>query len=213
MGKIKLRVFLLLVLPGLALSGNQAPIEVIRHATDKVIAELNNAPDIRTDPVKLNMIIEQHILPHVDFPALSRLTLGKHWRKATSEQRAQFTSEFRTLLVRTYSTSLTEYANQRVEYGMSTTSPDHKRVAVRTQIVEEGRPPVPIDYRLRQVKDQWKIYDVSIEGISLVVSYRASFAQEIRNYGLDGLLEHLAARNANGCVARQESVQTTDPRC
>jgi phospholipid transport system substrate-binding protein len=63
------------------------------------------------------------------------------------------------------------------------------------------------------VKDQWKIYDVSIEGISLVVSYRASFAQEIRNYGLDGLLEHLAARNANGCVARQESVQTTDPRC
>jgi len=214
MGKLKQFVFLILVLPGLAFAGNQTPVEVIMHATDGVLAELNSAPDIRRDPIRLNTIIERHILPHIDFSALSRLTLGKHWRRATPEQRAQFAGEFRTLLVRTYSTSLTEYTNQHVEYVASNASPDKKRVTVRTRIIEEGRPPVPIDYSLRQVKGHWKIYDVSIEGVSLAVNYRSTFAQEIRSYGLEGLIRHLSARNANGCIPRQESKKTpTTIRC
>lgn len=101
------------------------------------------------------------------------------------------------LLVRTYSTSLPEYKNQRIEQLGSKTSPDNKRTMVRTRIVEEGRPPISVDYRLRQVNNDWKIYDISIEGISLAVNYRAAFAQEIPNHGLEGLVEHLVARNAS----------------
>lgn len=197
MGTLSTVILILLVWPAFALAGYQEPIDVIRDATGKVLTELSSAPDIRTNPIKLNLVIEQHILPHVDFPALSRLTLGKHWRKATPEQRAQFSREFRTLLVRTYSTSLTEYTDQRVEYTGSNTSPDNKRATVRTRIVEEGRPAISIDYSLRQVNDDWKIYDVSIEGVSLAVNYRATFAHEIRTHGLEGLIQHLAARNAS----------------
>lgn len=195
MRKFSTVVLMLLVWPAFASAGNQEPIELIRDATGKVIAELTSEPDIRTNPVKLNLVIKQHILPHVDFSALSRLTLGKHWRKATTDQRAQFSKEFRTLLLRTYSASLTEYNDQRIEHMGSKTSPDNKKTVVRTRIVKESHPPISVDYRMRQVTDDWKIYDVSIEGVSLAVSYRATFAQEIRKHGLAGLIQNLAARN------------------
>ncbi len=95
-----------------------------------------------------------------------------------------------------------------MEYLSSNMSPDKRRAAVRTRIVENGKPPIAIDYSLRQVKNSWKIFDVSIEGVSLAVNYRTSFAQEIRSHGLDGLIQHLAARNTTGCVAQGEAAST-----
>lgn len=214
MGKYRLPALILLVLPALSLATERTPLEIIQQATDEVLAELDHAPEIRNDPVRLNRVIEKHVLPHVDFTTLSRLTLGKHWRTATPEQRAQFAVEFRALLVRTYSASLTEYSNQHVEYIAQNTSPDSKRVTVRTRIVDTGRPSLPIDYSLRKVKGHWKIYDVTIEGISLAVNYRATFAQEIRSRGLEGLIRHLSARNASGCPMQQKAMKTPETiRC
>ena len=188
-------VLILLLFPVLVLAADQQPVDVIRGATDKVLAELTAAPETRRDTVKLNQVIQEHIIPHVDFDALSRLTLGKHWRQATQEQRSAFAREFGVLLIKTYSTALAEYTSQKIEYLSSEASADKRRSTVRTRIVGDGRAPLAVDYSLRQVEGAWKIYDLTIEGVSLAINYRASFAQEIRNHGIDGLIERLTTRN------------------
>lgn len=192
--------YLLIVLlwPVLVLAGDLQPADVIRSATDQVLAKLEAAPEIRSDPAKLNRVVQEYIVPHVDFVTLSRLTLGKNWRLATPEQRSVFAREFGTLLVRTYSTALAEYTNQKVEILSSSVSADSRRGNVRTQIVESGRPPLAIDYSLVQVDNTWKIYDVQIEGVSLAINYRTTFAQEISNHGIDGLIKRLVERNTTG---------------
>jgi phospholipid transport system substrate-binding protein len=189
--------FVLLLVPLLVLADDPQPVDVIRGATDGVLAELDAAPEIRNDPVKLTRLIQDHIAPHVDLAALSRLTLGKHWRQATQEQRDVFAREFGVLLIKTYSAALAEYANQEIEYLSSEASADRRRSTVRTRIVEDGRAPLAVDYSLRQVESGWKIYDLTIEGVSLAINYRASFAQEIRDHGIDGLIERLTARNTS----------------
>ncbi|MGD2076728.1 MAG: ABC transporter substrate-binding protein, partial [Gammaproteobacteria bacterium] len=138
---------------------------------------------------------QRHILPHVDLPALSRLTLGKNWRAATQEQRSRFAREFGELLVNTYSTALGSYTSQEVEYLSSSVSPEKRRATVRTRIVENGLAPLAVDYSLRLADDAWRVYDVAIEGVSLAINYRTSFAQAIRDHGIEGLIERLAARN------------------
>ena len=190
-------VLVLLLFPVLVQAGERQPVDVVRGATDEVLTELDAAPEIREDPVKLTSLIQDHIAPHVDLVALSRLTLGKHWRQATEEQRAVFAREFGTLLIKTYSTALAEYANQEIEYLSSEVSDDKRRTTVRTRIVEAGRAPLAVDYSLRQVESTWKIYDLTIEGVSLAINYRTSFAQEIRNHGIDGLIERLTVRNTS----------------
>ena len=201
----------LLLVPLLALADDPQPVDLVRGATDSVLAELDAAPGIRNDPVKLTRVIQDHIAPHVDLAALSRLTLGKHWQRATQEQREVFAREFGTLLIRTYSAALAEYANQDVEYLSSEVSADKRRSTVRTRIVEDGRAPLAVDYSLRQLGNGWKIYDLSIEGVSLAINYRSSFAQEIRDHGIDGLIERLTARNASS-MNRLTAAQTRVPR-
>ena len=117
--------------------------------------------------------------------------------------------EFRTLLIRTYSASVTEYSNPRVEYLSSHLSPDGDRATVRTRLTAENQPPIAVDYSLRQANNRWKIYDVAFEGVSLAVNYRTSFAQEIRSAGLDGLIARLASRNTEGCPVRGGNEKTT----
>lgn len=187
----------LLLVPLLVLAEDPQPVDVIRAATDRVLTGLDAAPEIRNDPVKLNRLIQDHIAPHVDLVALSRLTLGKHWRQATQEQRDVFAREFSALLIKTYSAALAEYANQEIEYLPSEVSADRRKSTVRTRIVEDGRAPLAVDYSLRQVEDGWKIYDLTIEGVSLAINYRTSFAQEIRDHGIEGLIERLTARNTS----------------
>jgi phospholipid transport system substrate-binding protein len=188
---------ILLLFPALVVAGDRQAVDVIRDATDNVLTELNAAPETRTDSVKLTGVIQEHIAPHVDLVALSRLTLGKHWQQATQQQRETFAREFGTLLIKTYSTALAEYTNQEIEYLSSEVSADKRRTTVRTRIVEDGRAPLAVDYSLRRVENTWKIYDLTIEGVSLAINYRASFSQEIRAHGIDGLIERLTARNTS----------------
>jgi phospholipid transport system substrate-binding protein len=186
---------MLLLWPVLVLAGDEQPVDVIQSATDKVLAELEAAPEIRSDPARLNRVIQKHIVPHVDFVTLSRLTLGKNWQQATPEQRSVFAREFGTLLIKTYSTALAEYANEEIEFLSSSVSADKRRSTVRTRIVQKGRAPLAVDYSLIQAGNTWKIYDVGIEGVSLAINYRTTFALEIRNHGIDGLIERLVERN------------------
>lgn len=188
-------LILALLLPAPGMGADQQPGDVIRSATAKVLAALKERPQIRSDPLQLNAVIEQHILPHVDLLSLSRLTLGKNWRAATGEQRSQFAREFGSLLIRTYSTALTGYTSNEIQYVSATVSANKQRALVRTRIVEAGEAPLPVDYSLRLVDNVWQVYDVTIEGVSLAISYRSSFAQEIRDHGIDGLIHRLGERN------------------
>ncbi|HED18647.1 MAG TPA: ABC transporter substrate-binding protein [Gammaproteobacteria bacterium] len=183
-----------LLWPITALAGDERPVDVIRSATDAVLTELDVTPGIRHDPQKLILVIHRHIAPHIDFVTLSRLALGKNWRQATQQQRSLFVHEFGRLLVKVYSTALVGYAHQEIEYLPSKLSADKRRATVRTRVTERGKAPLAVDYSLRQINNAWKIYDVKIEGISLIINYRASFAQEISAHGIDGMLKSLAMK-------------------
>lgn len=174
------------------------PLGLIQGTTENLLAGLEERPELRTSPDDLHSLIEDIVLPHVDLAGLSRLTLGKYWRQATPEQRERFAEEFRMLLVRTYSNSLVEYRSQTVEYELLTMSDDRQKSIVRTRILQAGQPAMQIDYRLRRVDSGWKIYDVTIEGVSLAVSYRTTFSEEIRRNGIEALIDDLAARNSGG---------------
>ena len=178
-----------------AVSTGTGPVDLVRNATEGVVAQLAEAPEIKSEPDKLTQLVEEHILPSIDFSRLSRLTLGKYWRTANDRQRMRFTDEFKELLVRTYSTALTEYSGQAITYTPVKTTADGNRSIVRTAFQQPAGGSVRVDYSLYKVSGGWKIYDVKIEGISLAVNYRSSFAQAIRSHGLDGLIEHLATRN------------------
>jgi phospholipid transport system substrate-binding protein len=121
--------------------------------------------------------------------------LGKHWRKAKADQRVAFTNEFKSLLVRTYSNALLEYADQTIKYLPFRDSQDAGDVTVRSEIEQPGGFPVPINYRLYLKAGEWKVYDVYIDDISLIANYRSSFSREIRKIGIDKLIQKLADKN------------------
>jgi phospholipid transport system substrate-binding protein len=192
---ISVYVLVLLVWPIVSLAADELPVKVVRSATDDVLTELNSTPGVRNDPDKLNLVIQRHIAPHIDFVTLSRLTLGKNWQQATQQQRSLFVREFERLLVKVYSTALVGYSIQEIEYLSSKVSVDKRRATVRTRVLEAGRAPLAVDYSLRKGANAWKIYDVKIEGVSLAFNYRASFAEEISAHGIDGMIERLVMRN------------------
>ncbi len=187
--------FILCLLPVTVLAMSNDPVDVIRTTTERILTELEKAPGIKSDPAKLQILVEVNVLPSIDFTRLSSLTLGKHWRTATPEQRIKFTEGFRKLLVKTYATSLSEYTGQTVEYRLLNVTADGRRATVRTLLKQSDGTPVIVDYRLHFTDDDWKIYDVSIEGVSMAINYRSSFSHEINKHGLDGLIRQLASRS------------------
>ena len=126
---------------------------------------------------------------------MSKLALGKNWRSATEDQQNRFVDAFKTMLIRTYSRSLTEYAGQEVIFLPYRPPAEGKRtVTVQTQIKQDSGPLIPIDYSLRIKDDIWKVYDIKIEGISLVTNYRNTFAADINQLGIEGLIKKLLAK-------------------
>lgn len=173
------------------------PEQLVRDTTNKVLQALQeNKEQLQNDPLAVQALVGEIVLPHFDFELMSRLVLARGWREASAEQRQRFVQEFRQLLIRTYGTSLSHYSDQKVEYLPSQADPDPKRATVRTQIRQSDGPPVPVVYQLRETKSGWKVFDVVIEGISLVQNYRTSFAAEIRQSGLDALIDRIHERNS-----------------
>jgi phospholipid transport system substrate-binding protein len=140
-------------------------------------------------------LVEEKVLPHFDFTHMTALAMGRNWRKASPEQKKQLTDQFRTLLVRTYSTALTKYRDQTIDYKPLRSQSGDTDVTVRSSIQQPGAVPVTIDYSMEKTPAGWKVYDVTVAGISLVTTYRDAFAQEVHNVGVDGLIKKLADKN------------------
>jgi phospholipid transport system substrate-binding protein len=185
-----------------------APDALVKAISDEVIATIRQDKALQSgDPAKTAALVETKILPHFDFAHTTRIAMGPNWRRATPEQQERLTSEFRELLVRTYSTALTSYRDQRIEVKPLRARPDDTQVTVRTEIRQPGAQAVAIDYEMEKTADGWKIFDIRIAGASLAATYRDTFAEAVRNRGVDGLIEMLSGKNRqNG--ARRAAVQT-----
>jgi phospholipid transport system substrate-binding protein len=172
---------------------------VVRVTTDRVLETLRQEGDsLKTDPKRLYDLVEDLVVPHFDFEKMSRWVLGRHWRRASAEQREAFVQEFERLLVRTYSLALAGYRDQKVQY-QSTRARSDVEATVRAAIEQGGGPEIPIVYEMHRTEGGWKVYDVSVEGVSLVITYRSSFGQEIQRNGLDSLIRRMGEKNrANG---------------
>ena len=180
---------------GLALAA-QTPQALVHDTSERMLAKLKEERAVlRTHPERVYGLVDQIVLPHFDFDSMSRWVLGKYWRQATPEQQQRFVGEFRTLLVRTYATALAEYKDQKINYLPVRDGGKGDDVTVKTEIDSPGGLPIPLDYSLHRVGDAWKVYDVAVDGLSLVGNYRTSFASEIRASGLDSLIGKLAERN------------------
>lgn len=173
-----------------------APDVQVKNTAQEVLAIIKNDKDIQAgSQKKLLDLVEAKVLPHFDFKLMTQYAVGKSWRLATPAQQDALVDEFRTLLVRTYSTSLSAYKNQSIVYLPLRMQPGDTRVTVNTQIVRSSGQPIPIDYSLQKEANDWKIFDVVVDQVSLVTNYRGSFNSEIRQSGIDGLIKTLAEKN------------------
>lgn len=172
------------------------PDQLVRQTTDKVLSELTqNREALEQDKERLYALVDEIVLPHFDFERMSRFVLGKHWKSASPEQQEKFVAEFRTLLVRTYATALFEYTGQEVIFKPFRHEEGDRRAVVKTEVQQEDGPPIPMDYALIQNSDEWKVYDVKIENLSLVANYRAQYGRMVENQGLDALIASLSEKN------------------
>jgi phospholipid transport system substrate-binding protein len=189
-----LTLFVALV-PALAFA-QEGPDAMVKRISDEVLAIIKQDKDLQAgNSAKVVELAEQKVLPHFDFTRMTRLAVGRNWAQASDAQKEALTKEFRTMLVRTYSTSLTAYRNQTIEVKPTKMSPSDKETVVRTQVLQQGGPPIPIDYSMEKADSGWKVYDVVIDGASLVTTYRGTFNDQIQKGGIDGLVKTLQDRN------------------
>ncbi len=182
-------------LTALAASGAEtAPDELVKTTSKEVIEIMKQDKDARAGR-KLLDLVDAKVLPHFDFNRMTRLAVGKNWRNATPEQQQSLVREFRTLLVRTYSTALANYKDQVIEVKPLKLAPADTEVTVRTQVIQSGAQPVQIDYAMEKKADGWKVFDVTVAGVSLVTNYRSTFDRQIAEGGIDGLIKSLADKN------------------
>ncbi len=172
-------------------SAAQSPDALLQERSDQIMTELKK-DGVRSDINKLYKLVDRMIVPLIDFNAMSKLTLGKHWKKASQDQRTAFMDAYQKLLRSTYTKSLKNYANQEIRFFPKRTKIKGKYATVYSAFVPGGgKTNVPIIYKLRKVGDQWKAYNLEIEGLSLVKNYRTSFGKEISATSLDALIARL----------------------
>jgi phospholipid transport system substrate-binding protein len=191
-----LMVALVLGASGTALA-QTAPDKLVRSVADDVLAGLRQDPDLRAgSQAKFAELLEQKVAPHFDFERIARLAVGRGWRQATPEQQKALVEQFRSLLIRSYSTAYTAYKDIAIDVKPVRMQPSDSDVQVRTEIkIPNGGQPISVDYSMYKAGSDWKIYDVAVEGVSLVTTYRSTFADEIRQSGVDGLIKSLQEKN------------------
>lgn len=199
------RLFLLglffFLAPGLA--QEPGPEELVKKITSDVMTAIKTDKQLAAgDRQKALKLAEEKILPHIDFEEAARLAVGRAWRDATPEQRTKLVEEFRSMLVRTYSNALQGYEGQEMKVLPSRVKPGETEATVRNQFTRAGGKPVPIDYQMRKTDSGWKIYDIAVEGISLVLTYRSEFDQVVKQEGIDGLIKRLASKNEPAKVGK-----------
>src|SRR5215813_11774660 len=175
-----LAVLVLASAPLLAFA-QEAPDALVKRTTDEVLAIIKADKDMQSgNMTKVVELAEQKVLPHFDFERMTRLAVGRNWSQANDAQKQALVKEFRTLLVRTYSSSLAQYRNQTIEVKPARVGAGDNETVVRTAIIQQGGPPIPIDYSMEKVASEWKVYDVVIDGASLVTTYRGTFNDQIQ---------------------------------
>ena len=172
------------------------PDELVRKVTDDVLAAVKSDKELAAgDKQKALKLAEEKVLPHIDFQEATRLAVGRSWRAANDEQKQKLTNEFRRMLVRTYSSAISAYQGQTMK-----TLPVHMKagetdVTVRNQYIRPGGKPVQLDYQMHKTAGGWKIYDIIVEGVSLVLTYRSEFDAVVKQQGVEGLIKRLAEKN------------------
>ena len=172
------------------------PEELIRQTSNQVLSQIQlNSEQYQQNPAKLYSLVDEIVLPHFDFVTMTELALGRYKNKISAEQKPLIINEFRVLLVRTYGRALLEYNDQEIIYLPTEGSLEDGDVTVKTEIAQEGGFPIPLNYSLKASEQGWKVYAISVDDISLVTNYRASFARQIKKNGIDGLIKTLRDRN------------------
>jgi phospholipid transport system substrate-binding protein len=196
MKTLLLRLLFSVFLVPAALAQELAPDALVKKISEEVIAAIRQDRGIQAgDPGKIHDLVETKVLPHFNFRRTTQIAMGQSWRRATPEQQEQLVGQFKLLLVRTYSGALASYRDQVIEFRPLRAKPGETEVTVRSFVKQGGTAPVAIDYDLEKTASGWKIFDVRLDGISLAANYRSAFAEEIRNNGIDGLINLLASKN------------------
>ncbi|MDA0823310.1 MAG: ABC transporter substrate-binding protein [Proteobacteria bacterium] len=184
------------VVPMNVVIASEAPTDIVRNTTDQVITRIQNDRDeLRQDPSKMYALVSELIFPRFDFPIMGQWVLGTHWKGADPQSQQSFIDQFRKLLVRTYATALLEFSDQAITYPDKEATIKGRTAVVRQEIEQAGSAPIELGYRLHDASGEWKVIDVSVDGVSLVKTYRASFSSMINDSGLAHLIETLDAKN------------------
>ena len=169
---------------------------LVKNVTLEIVEIIKADKDIQSgDRKKVIALIETRVLPHFNFAAMTASAVGTHWGKATPEQKARLTEEFRTLMVRTYASSIAAYRNQKFEFKPLRARPTDTDVTVQVRVIQSGAEPVKIEYDMEKTARGWRVWDVRVADISLTVNYRTEFANVVRESGIDGLIKTLQAKN------------------
>jgi len=174
-----------------------APDALLSAVTSEVISALKQDRELAENPVRLAELVEAKVLPVFNFLRMTQLAMARNWRLASREQQNTLIAEFRTLLVRTYSVALSSYRDQTIGYKRLRAMPGDTAVTVRSD-VKQGSGQLRIDYNMEKTPAGWKVYDIKIDGVSLVTAYREGFAAKVRDAGVDGLIRTLAEKNRQG---------------
>lgn len=195
------RGLLLTVLSLPAVAAGLPPDQLIKTTAEEVLSILRADPEVANgDTRKVVDVVESKVLGHFDFERMTRLAVGKNWRSTTAAQKQSLTRSFRTLLVRTYSVALAQFRDRKVEYRPLEAAPSGPEVLVHTAVETPAGKPLNIDYRMVDVGEQWKVYDVLVDGVSLVVNYRSLFDSTVEKSGVDGLVALLDDKNAQAAA-------------
>lgn len=191
--------FLLAVLCACVLNSAVAiedPSAIVQATTDKVLERIQSEKKVlQNDPKKMFNLVSELIFPHFDFDIMSQWVLGEHWAEADDKTQTAFVDQFRKLLVRTYATALLEFSDQAITYPPIEQKGGAKTALVKQEISQPGSAAIPIVYRLHNKTGEWKVFDVSVDGVSLVKTYRASFGSMIKDGGIDALIASLSSKN------------------
>lgn len=201
-------LFITLMLATAASAKGNAPTppeQMAKQTAEKIRSDIqHHKQQYKKNPSALYKAVNKVVLPHFDFKYMSQIVLGRYWRQASPDQRKRFTEAFKSLLVRTYANSLLEYSNNKIVWKPVHAAQGSHHVTVRSEVEVESGPAVPIDYSMRLEKGEWKVYNVSVDGVSLVTNYRSSFAATIKSKGINGLIKQIKEKARSKGTQKQK---------
>ncbi|HEY0768425.1 MAG TPA: ABC transporter substrate-binding protein [Steroidobacteraceae bacterium] len=184
--------------------GGEGPSEVVQTAAQSMLGELDKDRDAyRRDPARVGQLVDKYLLPHFDTEFSARLVLGAHWRTATPEQRKHFVDAFYHSLLKNYGSALVDFTADRLKIFPSKVDPDAARATVRTEVKRSNGDRVAVNYYLRKTPQGWKAWDVVIDGISYVNSYREDFSEQIEQQGIDAVIKRLESGEKPSAIGKQ----------